>query len=411
MKPKEWNAVNRMLSLSTFISSFLLLQDPAAGADSSEDPSAKMRKSRQFRGGKFANEKEFPMIEGSYLGLIKESLLGRQVRVPPSPLPQAPRQSLDFGEPPKDLQAVWLGHSTLLLEIEGKRFLIDPVLGSHASPVPVFGKRFQAPLISREQMPRIDAILISHDHYDHLEKESMVYFAGKGIPIYVPLGVGGHLSGWGVNAAGIHEMDWWEETGFHGLRLICTPAQHFSGRGILDGNKTLWASWSLIGKDSRVFYSGDGGYADCFKTIGDKLGPFDLTLMENGAYDKRWPNVHMFPEQVVRAHRDLRGKALMPVHWGMFNLANHDWHEPIHRITAEAKIHGVRLMTPMIGQAVRPKEEQVFEAWWDRRALPVPSPADPVAEDGLDRRHLDAQKPARNPRLEVITKGYPGTRL
>jgi L-ascorbate metabolism protein UlaG (beta-lactamase superfamily) len=375
--------MNRMKSLSALIGSFFLLHGTAPASDAKQERQEKIRKSRQYRDGKFRNVVEFPMIEGSYMGMFKELIFGKQVRVPTSPLPQMPMDSLNFGEPPQDLQVVWLGHSTLLLEVEGKRFLVDPVLGSHAAPLPVFAKRFQAPLLSREQLPRIDAILISHDHYDHLEKETMEFYAHKGVPIYVPIGVGGHLEEWGVDAGSIHELDWWEETDFHGIRLVCTPSQHFSGRGLTDRAKTLWASWAVIGKAHRVFYSGDGGYADHFKTIGDRLGPFDLTLMENGAYDKQWPNVHMFPEQVVKAHRELKGKALMPVHWGMFSLANHDWFEPVRRLSAAAKKDEVRLLTPKLGQAVRPKEDQVFEAWWEPKAAAKKPAAVSVAADNL----------------------------
>lgn len=214
--------MNRMKSLSALLGSFFVMHGAAPASDAEGNRLEKIRKSKQYREGRFWNAIEFPMIEGSYMGMFKELIFGKQVRVPPSPLPQMSPDSLSFGEPPRDLQVVWLGHSTLLLEVEGKRFLIDPVLGSHAAPLPVFAKRFQAPLLTREQLPRIDAVLISHDHYDHLEKETMEFFAHKGIPIYAPIGVGGHLEKWGVDTGSIHELDWWEEAEFHGLRLL-TP--------------------------------------------------------------------------------------------------------------------------------------------------------------------------------------------
>jgi L-ascorbate metabolism protein UlaG (beta-lactamase superfamily) len=324
--------------------------------------------SPQFEDGRFRNAIVKPQIEGSAWGMMRNIAFGDQVRYPAKAFPTAVARAA-FGEPPAELQVAWLGHSTLLLEIEGKRLLIDPIFENHVSPVPVYGKRFQPPPLPRDSLPRLDAVVISHDHYDHLEKASIVHFAKQGLPFYVPLGVGGHLERWGVDPSQIHELDWWGEASLQGLRLVCTPAQHFSGRGLFDARKTLWASWSFVGRERRAFYSGDGGYGPHFKAIGDALGPFDLTMIENGAYDKQWPHIHMFPEQGAQAHRDLRGKALMPVHWGMFSLANHDWYEPVRRLSAAAKANGVRLLTPRLGEAVRPLDSTAtFEAWWERLA-------------------------------------------
>lgn len=350
--------------LSALLGSVFLLNCNA------ETPSQKNRLARvegspQFHDGRFRNAIVKPQIEGSVLGMMRNVFFGDEVRVPPKPFPTAVARDA-FREPPAELQVAWLGHSTLLLEIEGKRLLIDPIFEDYVSPVPVYAKRFQPPPLPRDSLPRLDAIVISHDHYDHLEKASMLHFAKLGLPFYVPLGVGGHLERWGVNPAQIHELDWWGEASVKGLRLVCTPAQHFSGRGVFDGRKTLWASWSFIGEGRRAFYSGDGGYGPHFKAIGDTLGPFDLTLIENGAYDKQWPHIHMFPEQGVQAHLDLRGKALMPVHWGMFSLANHDWHEPIRRLEAAAKKEGVRVLTPRLGEPVRPLDSTAtYSAWWE----------------------------------------------
>ncbi len=336
--------------------------------ESEADRAKRIRQSKNFSDGKFHNPVERPLLQGGTWGMVKEHFFGNEIRVPLKPLPQVIPGPSTFTEPPHDLQVVWLGHSILVLEVEGKRILVDPVFENHASPVPIYAKRFQPPVLTREQLPRMDAILISHDHYDHLETESMQYFAGMAgnIPFLVPLGVGRHLERWGVDPKRIVELDWWEEYDLNGLRFICTPAQHFSGRALFDSKETLWASWTLIGKVNRVHYSGDGGYGSHFKEIGRRFGPFDLTLLENGAYGERWPYVHMFPEQGVQAHLDLGGDALMAVHWGMFSLANHDWFEPIRRISVAAREKGVRLLTPMLGEVVRPKENQVFEAWWEK---------------------------------------------
>ena len=347
------------------LASLMFLECTVLGSRPDGDRLARVKASANYRDGKFRNGVESPMMKGSFFGVMKEQMFGKQVRVPPKPLPADAPKAADFAEPPSELQVVWLGHSTFLLEVEGKRLLVDPVFESHASPVPITAKRFQAPPLSRDSLPRIDAILISHDHYDHLEMETMRHFADRGVPFVAPLGVGSHLEGWGVPRERIIELDWWQEHDLDGLRLVCSPAQHFSGRGAFDIKKTLWASWSVIGRVRRVHYSGDGGYGPHFQEIGERLGPFDLTLLENGAYDKRWPTMHMFPEEGVQAHLDLRGEALLPVHWGMFNLANHDWNEPIRRIAAAADAKGVRLLTPRLGQVLRPLEGPDPERWWD----------------------------------------------
>jgi L-ascorbate metabolism protein UlaG (beta-lactamase superfamily) len=355
---------------SSLLGSLFFLQCTAPGTKPEGERLERIKASAQYRDGKFRNVIERPLTRGSTLGMVRELLFGDQVRVPRHPLPQEIPGPGSFPEPPHALQVVWLGHSTLLLEVDGRRFLIDPVFGSHASPVSVYAKRFQPAPLTREQLPRIDAIVISHDHYDHLEMETMRHFAAQGVPFLVPLGVGSHLEGWGVDKGSIVELDWWQVHDLGGVRLVCTPAQHFSGRSLTDSKQTLWAGWSVLGPVHRVHYSGDGGYADHFRAIGARLGPFDLTLLENGAYDTRWPHVHMFPEEVVQAHLDLRGAALMPVHWGMFNLANHDWYDPIRRVSAAARAQGVRLLTPKLGQVARPGETLASEPWWEPPGAP-----------------------------------------
>jgi L-ascorbate metabolism protein UlaG (beta-lactamase superfamily) len=366
-----WSAGEVRLSrTAALLAAAVLVQCSAMGGKPEGERLDRMKASRQWVDGKFRNSVEHPLIVGSYWGMLRELLFGDQEREPGHPLPVIPPGPSAFPEPPAELQLVWLGHSTLILDLEGKRFLIDPVFENHASPVPVFAERFQPPPLARDSLPRIDAILISHDHYDHLEMESMRHFAVRDVPILVPLGVGAHLEEWGVRKERIVELDWWQEHAMGGLRLVCTPSQHFSGRGLMDRQRTLWASWTLIGPNRRVHYSGDGGYGDHFKAIGEAFGPFDLTMMENGAYDERWPYVHMFPEQAVRAHLDLKGNSLLAVHWGMFSLANHDWYDPIRRIAAASRKEGVRLLAPRLGEILHPLSDSTYQAWWEPLAGP-----------------------------------------
>ena len=258
-----------------------------------------------------------------------------------------------------------LGHSTLLLKLNGHFFLTDPVFSERASPVQWAGpKRFHPPPISIAELPPIKAVILSHDHYDHLDHAAVLALAAKTEHFVTPLGVGDTLVKWGVPKAKVQQFDWWQGLTIDGVRLVATPSQHFSGRGLFDGNQTLWASWVIEAPELRVFFSGDSGYFDGFKQIGEKYGPFDVTMIETGAYDKLWPDVHMQPEQTLQAHLDLQGKWLMPVHNGTFDLGLHVWHEPFDRITALAAKRGVNLATPQMGEAVDLKQPQRGEKWW-----------------------------------------------
>ncbi len=263
-------------------------------------------------------------------------------------------------------RTLWrLGHSTILLKLRGGFWLTDPVFSERASPFQWAGpKRFHAPPISIEELPPIRAVILSHDHYDHLDHAAILALAGKTETFLAPLGVGDRLVEWGVDAARVQQLDWWQETALEGIRFVATPAQHFSGRSLSDGNSTLWASWVMIDGDTRIYFSGDTGYFDGFKTIGERFGPFDLTLMETGAYDKQWPYVHMLPEQTLQAHLDLRGRWLLPVHNGTFDLSMHAWSDPFERISAAAAQHGVNLTTPVIGTALDIRAPQAGTPWW-----------------------------------------------
>lgn len=261
-----------------------------------------------------------------------------------------------------------LGHSTVLLKLGGVFWLTDPVFSERASPVQWFGpKRFHPPPIALADLPDIEAVILSHDHYDHLDRETVLALAPKVKHFLTPLGVGDRLIDWGIAADKVQQLNWWQSVTVGGLQLTATPAQHFSGRTPFDGNRTLWASWVLIDDDLRIFFSGDSGYFSGFKTIGDRFGPFDLTLMETGAYDPRWSYVHMLPEQTIQAHLDLRGRRLLPIHNGTFDLALHDWQEPFERITAAARARAVEMLTPAIGAPFDIAHFGPTPVWWRRQ--------------------------------------------
>lgn len=279
----------------------------------------------------------------------------------------SPRTHFSGTIPPPDtsVYVTWFGHSAVLLEIEGKRILLDPMLGPAASPVPFFAKRFAyrqpidfAPLV------KIDAVVISHDHYDHLDYGSIQKLNPNVGHFYVPLGVGGHLERWGVDSTKITELDWWESAERDGLTFTATPQRHFSGRGLIDRNSTLWASWVVAGASRKVYFSGDGGYGPHFEQIGQRFGPFDLAMVECGQYNVKWKDIHLLPEQTMQAFLDLKGEVLMPIHWGAFNLAVHPWTESVERLNRANKT-GVFIATPTIGTRYPVGTRQPTTNWWE----------------------------------------------
>ncbi|MFV0600901.1 MAG: MBL fold metallo-hydrolase [Brachymonas sp.] len=262
--------------------------------------------------------------------------------------------------------SVWrLGHSTLLFKLHGKFWLTDPVFSERASPVQWFGpKRWHAPPISIDELPPIEAVVLSHDHYDHLDHAAVLALQDKVAHFIAPLGVGTRLVDWGVPAAKVQELDWWQHTVVNGVRLTATPAQHFSGRGLNDGNRTLWVSWVITGAGFNLFFSGDSGYFDGFKEIGRRHGPFDVAFLETGAYNKRWEYVHMLPEQTVQAFQDLGAKWLFPIHNGTFDLAMHAWNDPFEQISRLAGEQGIALSTPEMGEPLPFLSPHAGRAWW-----------------------------------------------
>lgn len=341
---------------------------PAFGGKPSKEEQNTLNQSSNFSNGKFVNQIPTSMNTGftTTLSILRDFTRKSPKRRPDRQLPMETLDSL-FIEEYQGGKITWFGHSAFLLELDGKNLLFDPMFGPSPSPVPIFGgKRYSDDvLLNAEELPTIDAVFLSHDHYDHLDYGSIKKLKDKVKQFFVPLGVGKHLERWGVDQQKIKEHDWWNEFEFEGLTLACTPARHFSGRSLTDRNATLWCSWVIIGKQSKVYFSGDSGYGPHFKKIGETYGPFDYTLMECGQYDKRWSSIHMMPEETVQAHLDVKGNIMIPIHWAAFTLALHDWTDPIERVTKAALEKGIAISTPKIGERVMIGSiEYPKSAWW-----------------------------------------------
>jgi L-ascorbate metabolism protein UlaG (beta-lactamase superfamily) len=343
----------------------------ALGAAPAGERLARIQRSPNYRDGAFRNPEATDLgLKGGVGKMFRDWIFGKQQRVPPAPMPIVPLTRASFAQPPASgLRATWLGHSTVLVEIDGARVLMDPVWARRASPSSLVGpKRFHAPPLPIEELPPLDAILASHDHYDHLDRGVVRALAGspaqERLRWIVPLGVGAHLEKWGVSADRITELDWSERTTVGPLTITATPARHFSGRGITDRNHTLWASFAIAGPRHRVFHSGDTGPFAGFLDIGNAHGPFDLTLIKIGAYGDGWPDIHLNPEQAVDVNARLRGKVLLPIHWGTFNLAYHAWDEPAERVVAAALANGTRIVVPKPGESIEPASVGTVSPWW-----------------------------------------------
>ena len=259
-----------------------------------------------------------------------------------------------------------LGHSTVLMKLDDAFWITDPIFSDRASPFQFFGpERFHSPPITIAELPPINGVIISHDHYDHLDQASIMQLADKAEFFLTPLGVGDILIDWGVPPAKVRQLDWWQETEVAGVRLVATPAQHFSGRGLFNKNRTQWASWVILAADRRLFFSGDSGYFDGFKKIGETYGPFDMTMLETGAYDANWPGVHMMPEESIQAHIDLKGRRLIPIHNGTFDLSMHSWHDPFDRVVALGEARHVSVVTPEMGEPVSMQNSGGGRQWWE----------------------------------------------
>ncbi len=328
----------------------------------------RIQDSEHFDGSRFVNPVQTPMARPS-LGLAWEYFAGDGARVPTEPFPllNPEKASLAPGGG-EALRATWLGHSTVLLEIDGKLILTDPVFGPRAAPVSWLGpKRFHPVPIEPEQLPELDLIIVSHDHYDHLDYPTITRLAGRDTRWVTSLGVGAHLESWGVRPDRITELDWWQEVDIDGLQVVATPSRHFAGRGPGASGATFWSSWAIRGPKHSVWFSGDTGpWEEAFTEIGDRFGGFDLSLIEIGAWHPAWGSIHLGPENAMKAHACVRAKTFMPVHWGTFSLALHAWDQPIRHLMELADTAGVQLLSPMMGETVH-RESGVCTYWQSRR--------------------------------------------
>ncbi|MET4707729.1 MBL fold metallo-hydrolase [Endozoicomonas lisbonensis] len=339
--------------MTTGFSPYALSDSPVSGSD-------------LYNNGKFHNASGEQAAGLSSLPKIIWRTLG-QKSPDASPSEDIPVVPLDISslDKLKGTLAVKLGHSSVLLRLDEGFWLVDPVFSERASPVQWAGpKRFHEPPITLEALPDIEGVIISHDHYDHLDKNTIQQLDKQVKQFYVPLGLAKVMQNWGIAADKITELDWWESASHGSVKLVATPAQHFSGRGLLDRNSTLWASWVIMTDNERLFYSGDTGYFDGFKTIGERYGPFDLTFIETGAYHQEWANIHMFPEEGVQAHIDLQGKWMVPVHNGTFDLALHAWYEPLQRSVDESRKRNQKVLTPKFGEIIQLQNPEPKEPWW-----------------------------------------------
>jgi len=332
----------------------------------SKERQARFAKSLAWGGQGFSNLLPTPMAVDPRT--MARFFFERTEREPPGPLPSVPvADAVLRGPASDDLRVTWLGHSTMLIEIAGRRVLTDPVWADRASPFTWSGpKRFQPVPVPLASIPLPDVVLVSHDHYDHLDQGAVIELARRGARFVTALGVGQRLEGWGIDAGQITELDWWQEhQAAEGLTLRAMPARHFSGRSLGDRNETLWASWGIEAGGGRVFFGGDGGMDDDnFSEIGRRCGPFDLTMLEIGAYDPAWGTIHLGPENALKAHQMLRGKTLLPVHWGTFNLALHAWDAPAEELLSAAQATGARVALPRLGQSISVGGSLPCEPWW-----------------------------------------------
>ena len=369
-----WKIVKRglFLILVAGVSMFLFIvvyfyTSPRLGGSIDSNRAIEYEQSNNYQNGKFINTVETTMSNPPFSAMW-DVLAGVPNAEPNGQIETDVFDQSKYIKNSNDstTKITWFGHSSVLVQIDGQNILLDPVFSKRASMFTFMGpERYDYRYhITVEDLPKIDAVLISHDHYDHLDYETFIQLKTKVARFYVPLGVGVHLEEWGIPKNQITELDWWEEAKFKGIALTLTPTRHFSGRGINDRYSTLWGAWAIKGNGSNLFFGGDSGYFDGFKKIGEQLGPFDFAMLECGQYSQYWPNIHMMPEETAQAGDDLKASHVMPIHWGKYTLSIHSWIEPVERFTEASKGYEYNAIVPELNKTFTLNGTNYISDWW-----------------------------------------------
>jgi L-ascorbate metabolism protein UlaG (beta-lactamase superfamily) len=347
--------ISALVAIILSINLFIGLH-PTFGAKKNHINTERLEASENYKNGEFKNQEETVMMteEGNYWKALRKFFFSVENDRPSDPVESIEFDKSKFVESTEGIQYTWFGHSTVLLNMDGKIIITDPVFSKAASPVSFFNKAFKfEDDFSVDILPELDVVLISHDHYDHLDYETILKINTKTKKFIVPLGVDAHLLRWGIPSTKIEIADWGDTISIDScLNYISTPARHFSGRGTKDRNTTLWCSWVIESNNQKIFFGGDSGYGKHFKEIGNKYGPFDLTMIECGQYNENWNQIHAMPEQSVQANVDLQGKRMLPIHWSKYKLSIHSWTEPIERAVKESEIKNCSIELVRIGEII-----------------------------------------------------------
>ncbi len=342
------------------------------GGSIRRDDLDKFKHSPQWNGKIFENPELTKVDVGitTLPGLIKKNLTNRKVRSPEKPLPIIPFSAEAYLSNPDDISFIWYGHSAVLFNIHGTKIFVDPMMGPDCAPIaPMDSPRYSENTLDiLDELPEIDIVCYTHDHYDHIDLDSVNRLKGKVKQWLVGLGVSRHLEKWGIPKENIQEFDWWDSIEIGEQKITFTQSRHFSGRGLIDRMKSLWGGWIIESRDKKVYWSGDGGYGKHFKTVQEKFQRFDLAFIECGQYNKLWHKIHLHPEESVQAAIDVQAEISVPVHWGGFALALHPWKEPIERFTKEAKRVNLKYCTPLLGEYIELGKLVQGDAWWESYA-------------------------------------------